>query len=209
MAHPTAFTVRLFATDGDPDILQPRFPAQGDLGCRRAPARTRPMSDTGEIILFQTEDGQTRIDVRLVSETVWLLRRADRGPVPARQVGRPFLAHQERFLRGRTRPSWQPWQALLTVQLLKASAEITRDIEHYSLDVIISVGYRVKSQRGVQFRIWATRQLRDYLVKGFVLNDEKFKQGKGNPYSTSCWRGSATSVPRRRSFGARCWRSTP
>jgi hypothetical protein len=57
-----------------------------------------------------------------------------------------------------------------------------REVEHYSLDVIISVGYRVKSHRGVQFRVWATQQLRDYLVKGFVLNDEKFKQGKGSNY---------------------------
>jgi hypothetical protein len=55
-------------------------------------------------------------------------------------------------------------------------------VEHYSLDVIISVGYRVKSHRGVQFRVWATQQLRDYLVKGFVLNDEKFKQGKAINY---------------------------
>jgi hypothetical protein len=60
--------------------------------------------------------------------------------------------------------------------------DVQRSLKHYNLDVIISVGYRVKSHRGVQFRVWATQQLRDYLVKGFVLNDEKFKQGKASNY---------------------------
>ena len=68
-----------------------------------------------------------------------------------------------------------------TVQT-EGSRQVSRDIEHFNLDVVISVGYRVKSHRGVQFRQWATRQLRDYLVKGFVLNDDKFKQGGGSNY---------------------------
>lgn len=137
------------------------------------------MNDPGEIILFQTEDGQTRIDVRLVGETVWLsagqiaeLFQRDKSTI-SRHIQNVF---DEGELKREGTVAF-----FATVQK-EGDREVTRDIEHYSLDVIISVGYRVKSHRGVQFRVWATQQLRDYLVKGFVLNDEKFKQGKGSNY---------------------------
>lgn len=137
------------------------------------------MNDPGEIILFQTEDGQTRIDVRLVGETVWLsagqiaeLFQRDKSTI-SRHIQNVY---EEEELKAEGTVAF-----FATVQK-EGDREVTRDIEHYSLDVIISVGYRVKSHRGVQFRVWATQQLRDYLVKGFVLNDEKFKQGKGSNY---------------------------
>ena len=137
------------------------------------------MNDPGEIILFQTEDGQTRVDVRLVNETVWL---------SAGQIGELFqrdksviLKHIKNvFSEAELKPG-ATVANFATVQK-EGAREVIRNIEHYSLDVIISVGYRVKCHRGIQFRIWATQQLRDYLVKGFVLNDEKFKQGKGSNY---------------------------
>lgn len=137
------------------------------------------MKDPGEIILFQTEDGQTRIDVRLVGETVWLsagqiaeLFQRDKSTI-SRHIQNVY---EEGELKAEGTAAF-----FATVQK-EGDREVTRDIEHYSLDVIISVGYRVKSHRGVQFRVWATQQLRDYLVKGFVLNDEKFKQGKASNY---------------------------
>lgn len=137
------------------------------------------MNDPGEIILFQTEDGQTRIDVRLVGETVWLsagqiaeLFQRDKSTI-SRHIQNVY---EEGELKAGGTVAF-----FATVQK-EGDREVTRDIEHYSLDVIISVGYRVKSHRGVQFRVWATQQLRDYLVKGFVLNDEKFKQGKASNY---------------------------
>lgn len=137
------------------------------------------MNDPGEILLFQTEDGQTRIDVRLVNETVWLSagQIADLFQRDKSTISRHI---QNVFDEGELKPG-STVAKFATVQL-EGGREITRDIEHYSLDVIISVGYRVKSHRGVQFRVWATQQLRDYLVKGFVLNDEKFKQGKASNY---------------------------
>lgn len=137
------------------------------------------MNDPGEILLFQTEDGQTRIDVRLVGETVWLSagQIADLFQRDKSTISRHI---QNVFDEGELKPA-ATVAKFATVQL-EGGREITRDIEHYSLDVIISVGYRVKSHRGVQFRVWATQQLRDYLVKGFVLNDEKFKQGKASNY---------------------------
>ena len=137
------------------------------------------MIDPGELLLFQTEDGQTRIDVRLVGETVWLsvaqiadLFQRDKTTI-ARHIQNVY---EERELKQ------EGTAAFFAVVQTEGDREVTRDIEHYSLDVIISVGYRVKSHRGVQFRVWATQQLRDYLVKGFVLNDEKFKQGQASNY---------------------------
>jgi hypothetical protein len=137
------------------------------------------MNDPGELILFQTEDGQTHIDVRLVGETVWL---------SAGQIAELFQRDKSTISRhiqnvydeGELKP--EGTVALFATVQNEGEREVTRDIEHYSLDVIISVGYRVKSHRGVQFRVWATQQLRDYLVKGFVLNDEKFKQGQASNY---------------------------
>lgn len=137
------------------------------------------MNDPGELILFQTEDGQTRIDVRLVGETVWLSagQIADLFQRDKSTISRHI---QNVFDEGELKP--EGTVAFFATVQSEGGREVTRDIEHYSLDVIISVGYRVKSHRGVQFRVWATQQLRDYLVKGFVLNDEKFKQGKASNY---------------------------
>lgn len=132
--------------------------------------------DPGEILLFQTEDGQTRIDVRLVGETVWLSagQIADLFQRDKSTISRHI---QNVFEDGELKPD-----SVVALFATTAADGKTYQVEHYSLDVIISVGYRVKSHRGVQFRVWATQQLRDYLVKGFVLNDEKFKQGKSGNY---------------------------
>ncbi|MBP6506965.1 MAG: virulence RhuM family protein [Opitutaceae bacterium] len=134
------------------------------------------MNDPGELLLFQTEDGQTRIDVRLVGETVWLSagQIADLFQRDKSTISRHI---QNVFDEGELKPD-----AVVALFATTAADGKTYQVEHYSLDVIISVGYRVKSHRGVQFRVWATQQLRDYLVKGFVLNDEKFKQGKASNY---------------------------
>ena len=134
------------------------------------------MKDPGDFLLFQTEDGQTRIDVRLVDETVWLSagQIADLFQRDKSTVSRHI---QNVFDEGELKPD-----SVVALYATTAADGKTYQVEHYSLDVIISVGYRVKSHRGVQFRVWATQQLRDYLVKGFVLNDEKFKQSKDSNY---------------------------
>jgi len=136
-------------------------------------------NDPGDIILFQTEDGQTRIEVRHVGETVWL---------SAGQIADLFQRDKSVILK-HIKNVFDEGElkevatvANFAIVQKEGAREVTQEIEHYSLDVIISVGYRVKSHRGVQFRVWATQQLRDYLVKGFVLNDEKFKQGKASNY---------------------------
>ena len=137
------------------------------------------MSDTGDLILFQSEDGQARIEARLVGESVWL---------SAGQMAELFQRDKSVISR-HIQNVYEEGELLdvgtvakfATVQK-EGDREVSREIEFYNLDVIISVGYRVKSHRGTQFRIWATRQLREFLVKGFLLNDEKFKQGKNRDF---------------------------
>jgi hypothetical protein len=132
-----------------------------------------------EFLLYQTEDGRTRIDVSLENETVWLtlnqmveLFQRDKSVI-SRHIGNVFKEGE--LSRDSTVAKFA------TVQK-EGKRNVSRDVEFYNLDVIISVGYRVKSHRGTQFRIWATQRLREYIIKGFTLDDERLKQGGGGNY---------------------------
>ena len=131
-----------------------------------------------EIILYQTEDGRTRIQCRFENETIWLSQAliADLFQVTVPTVNE--------HLKGIYRDG--ELEAGATVRKFRivrseGSREVTREIEHYNLDVILAVGFRVRSQRGTQFRQWATARLNEYLVKGFTMDDERLKNppGKG------------------------------
>lgn len=131
------------------------------------------MDSHGEIIIYQTEDGLTKINVNMQNETVWLskaqmaeLFQRDRSVI-SRHIKNVF---EEGEL---SRES--------NVQILHV-ANSDKPVEFYNLDVIISVGYRVKSQRGVQFRIWATSILKEYMIKGFAMDDERLKGNGGGNY---------------------------
>lgn len=131
------------------------------------------MDTHGEIIIYQTEDGLTKINVNMQNETVWLskaqmaeLFQRDRSVI-SKHIKNVF---EEGEL---SRES--------NVQILHV-ANSDKPVEFYNLDVIISVGYRVKSQRGVQFRIWATSVLKEYMVKGFAMDDERLKGNGGGNY---------------------------
>ena len=133
----------------------------------------------GEFLLYQAEDGLTRIEVRFDGETAWLslgqmaeLFQRDKSVI-SRHV-------KNVFDEGELAPEATVAKSA-TVQR-EGGREVTREIEYYNLDVIISVGYRVKSNRGTQFRIWATQRLREYLIKGFALDDERLKRGGGGNY---------------------------
>jgi hypothetical protein len=132
-----------------------------------------------ELIIYQTEDGTTKIDVHMENETVWLsldqmaeLFQRDKSTI-SRHIKNVFADGE--LLEEATVANFA------TVQM-EGSREITRNITHYNLDVIISVGYRVKSLRGTQFRIWANSVLREYLIKGFAMNDDLLKQAGGGSY---------------------------
>jgi hypothetical protein len=133
-----------------------------------------------EILLYQTEDGQTKIEVRLEEETVWLSQAQ---MVELFQTTKQNISlHIKNIYEEGELEEISTVKDYLTVQT-EGKREVQRILKFYNLDVIISVGYRVKSHRGTQFRIWATQLIKEYLVKGFTLNDEKLKEtGHTNQY---------------------------
>ena len=130
----------------------------------------------GEILLYQADDGSTRIEVRLEGETVWLSQRAmaELFQTTPQNITQHIAAIYE---QGELSDA-ATCKEYLQVRS-EGKREVQRSVKHYNLDVILSVGYRVTSQRGTQFRIWATQRLREYLVKGFTLDDERLKRSGG------------------------------
>lgn len=140
------------------------------------------IENKGELILFQTEDGQTRLEVQLQNETVWLtldqmaeLFQRNKSTI-SRHIKNVF---DERELDAQVVVAYF---ATTTQHGAMKDKVQTHEVQFFNLDMIISVGYRVRSHRGVQFRIWATNVLREYLKKGFVLNDEVLKRAGGGNY---------------------------
>ena len=137
------------------------------------------MGNYGEIIIYQTDDGISKINVNMYDETVWLsldqmaeLFQRDKSTI-SRHIKNVF--EDGELIRESTVAKFA------TVQN-EGERLVERNIEYYNLDVIISVGYRVKSQRGVQFRIWATGVLKEYMKKGFAMDDERLKGNAGGNY---------------------------
>jgi len=128
------------------------------------------------ILLYQTEDGQTRIEVRVEDETVWLTQKwmAELFQKDARTISEHI---RNIFTEGELKS-----ESVVRKFRITADDGKSHDTQHYNLDVIISVGYRVKSHRGTQFRIWATERLREFIVKGFVMDDDRLKRAGGGNY---------------------------
>lgn len=134
--------------------------------------------DTGQIILFQTQGGDTKIEVRLANETVWLT--ADQMAELFQRDRSTIQRHIKKIYEEGELASDSTCAFFAQVQT-EGTRQVERKIPTYNLDMIISVGYRVNSHRGVQFRQWATQVLKEYMIKGFVLNDELLKNaGQGN-----------------------------
>lgn len=131
------------------------------------------------IIMYTTEDGLTKIEVTFDEDTVWLSldQMADLFQRDKSTISR----HTKNiFTEGELRPE-ATVAKFATVQT-EGNRQVTRDIDYYNLDVIISVGYRVKSLRGTQFRIWASSVLKEYMKKGFALDDDRLKRLGGGNY---------------------------
>lgn len=131
------------------------------------------MENRGEIIIYQTEDGQSKLDVRLEAESIWLNQNQmaelfDKSKKTVSEHITNVFTEGELFQKTTVRK-------FRTVQK-EGSRAVEREVEHYNLDVIISVGYRVKSKRGTQFRIWSTQTLKDHLVKGYTLNEKRLQE---------------------------------
>ncbi len=131
-----------------------------------------PAKNNSQILLYQTESGQTKIEVLLEDETVWLTQKlmAELFQTTKQNIS---LHIQNIYAEGELTPD-STVKEYLTVQK-EGSRQVSRVMDFYNLDMIISVGYRVKSHVATRFRQWATQRLREYIVKGFVLDDERLK----------------------------------
>jgi hypothetical protein len=135
-----------------------------------------------EIIIYQSQDGSVKVDVRLEEETVWLTQEQ-----MATLFGKAKSTISEHiknlFTEGELYEKVVVRKFRITTQHgAMAGKTQEAEVNGYNFDVIISVGYRVKSQQGTQFRIWATQRLKEYLIKGFALNDDRFKKGSSMNY---------------------------
>ncbi|MCH8922982.1 MAG: virulence RhuM family protein [Planctomycetes bacterium] len=133
----------------------------------------------GEFLLYQTEDGQTRIECRFSGESIWLSQSQ---MAELFLVTVPTINEHLKNLYGEG--EIEPDSTIRKFRIVRqeGSRQVTRQIDHYHLDAILSVGYRVRSHRGMQFRIWATERLREYLVKGFAMDDARLKAAGGGLY---------------------------
>ncbi|MBN2635596.1 MAG: virulence RhuM family protein [Prolixibacteraceae bacterium] len=138
--------------------------------------------DKGEVIIYKSQDGSIKVDVQILDETVWLTQN---------QMGELFGKSKKTISEHITNIFKEgELSEALVVRKFRTTSQHgaiadktqTREVNFYNLDVIISVGYRVKSQQGTQFRIWATQRLKEYIIKGFSLNDERFKTGSSMNY---------------------------
>ena len=136
-------------------------------------------ADFGNVLLYQTEDGKTQIEVSLKDDTVWL--SIDQMAELFQRNKSTISRHIKNVLESGELVADSTVAFFATVQN-EGPREVERQIAYYNLDMIISVGYRVNSHRGVQFRIWATNVLREYLIKGFTLNDDLLKRAGGGNY---------------------------
>lgn len=129
-----------------------------------------------EILIYQNPDGKIKIDVRLEDETVWLTQAQ-----MAELFGKGRTTITEHILHVFQDGELEENSVCRNFRHTAADGK-TYDTKYYNLDVIISVGYRVKSPQGTQFRIWATQRLKEYIIKGFALNDDRFKRGNSMNY---------------------------
>lgn len=131
------------------------------------------MQNETDILIYQTEDGNTKIDVRLENETVWMTQKA----IAELYQSSPqnITLHIKNIYEEAELQEESTCKYYLQVQN-EGSREVKRNAKHYNLEMIIAIGYRVRSHRGTQFRQWATERLNEYLVKGFTMDDDRLKK---------------------------------
>jgi len=129
----------------------------------------------GQIIFYQTEDGKVSVNVRFENETFWMTQKAiaelfdtDRSVITKHIIN---IFQEEELDKDSTCAKFAQVQT-------EGNRQVTRDVEFYNLDAIIAVGYRVNSKKATRFRQWSTRTLREFVQKGFVLNDDMLKNGR-------------------------------
>ena len=147
-------------------------------------------TENGQIAIYQSADGKTHLDVRLEQDSVWLTQR---------QMSEVFdttpeniLMHLKNIFKDNELEESATTKDFLVVRT-EGNRQVERKLKHYNLDAIISVGYRVNSKRGTQFRIWANNILKQYLIQGYALNEQKLGSSRKNwqiyNRPSSCLRG--------------------
>lgn len=132
-----------------------------------------------EFLLFQTEDGQTRIEVRFAGETAWLTQAALAELFQT--TPQNITLHIAAIYQDAELDEGATCKSYLQVRQ-EGTREVRRHLKHYSLPMILAIGYRVRSPRATQFRQWATQRLEEYIIKGFTLDDERLKRAGGGNY---------------------------
>lgn len=130
-------------------------------------------NNLGEVVLYKTEDGKTALDVRLAGETVWLTQAQIANlfgvnvPAVSKHIKNIFSARE-----------LTPKATVSKMEIVRAEGKrsVSRNVEVYNLDMIISVGYRVNSARATRFRVWAIQTLKDHLIRGYTLNERRLRE---------------------------------
>ena len=159
--------------------------------------------DKGQFLLYQTPDGDSQIEVKLQNDTVWL---------SLDQMAELFQRNKStisRHIKNVLEDGELEADSVIANFATTATDGKKYSVAYYNLDMIISVGYRVHSYRGVQFRIWATKVLKEYIVKGFAMNDDLLKRAGGGNYFDERLQEYVTSAPVKRCSIARYWRFIP
>ncbi len=147
--------------------------------------------ETNKIIFYTAPNGDVRVDVYIEDETVWLTQKsmAELFGVEVntinyhlKEIFKTFELQEDRTIRK------------IRIVQQEGSRNVTRNVEFYNLDAIISVGYRVNSSKATQFRIWATQTLKEYIIKGFVLDDNRLKQGQTAFFTRHCGLDSQSPI---------------
>jgi len=137
------------------------------------------MDDNNQIIIYQSEDGETRIEVKFTGDTVWLSQQQ---MAELYQTTRPNIVQHIRNIYADGELDEQATCKNFLQVRQEGSRQVTRDIPFYNLDMIISLGYRIRSVIATHFRRWATERLKEYIIKGFTLDDERLKGNGGGAY---------------------------
>ena len=138
-----------------------------------------PDENQGDIVIYQTEDGDTKIDVRFVDETVWLTQQQMAELFQSSRTN--IVEHIQHIYEEGELDETSTCRKFRQVRT-EGDRQVTREIPYYNLDMIISLGYRVKSMIATNFRRWATERLKEYMVKGFAMDDERLKNLGGGNY---------------------------
>lgn len=138
-----------------------------------------PDENQGDIVIYQTEDGDTKIDVRFVDETVWLTQQQMAELFQSSRTN--IVEHIQHIYEEGELDEASTCRKFRQVRT-EGNRQVTREIPYYNLDMIISLGYRVKSMIATNFRRWATERLKEYMVKGFTMDDERLKKLGGGNY---------------------------